>query len=49
MISIGAHKAGIMADLIAKEKPATVVELGGYLGYSAILFADAMCKNSLDS
>jgi len=42
MISIGGHKAGILSDLIAKEKPKTVVELGGYLGYSAILFADAM-------
>lgn len=44
LISIGAHKAKILSDLIAKEKPAIVVELGGYLGYSAILFADAMRK-----
>lgn len=32
--------------MIAEEKPQTVVELGGYLGYSAILFADAMRRNS---
>ncbi|KAE9378207.1 S-adenosyl-L-methionine-dependent methyltransferase [Stipitochalara longipes BDJ] len=42
LISIGAHKAKILSDLIAKEKPSVVVELGGYLGYSAILFADNM-------
>ncbi|KAL7930804.1 S-adenosyl-L-methionine-dependent methyltransferase [Trichoderma chlorosporum] len=46
LISIGAHKAGIMSDLVAREKPQTLVELGGYLGYSAILFADAMRRNS---
>ena len=42
LISIGGHKAGILADLIAREKPRIVLELGGYLGYSAIVFADAM-------
>lgn len=31
-----------MSSLVEKEKPSTVVELGGYLGYSAILFADTM-------
>lgn len=45
LISIGGHKAKILSDLIAKEKPSVVVELGGYLGYSAILFADVMRKN----
>lgn len=42
LISIGGHKAKILSGLIAKEKPSVVIELGGYLGYSAILFADAM-------
>ncbi|KAL7950374.1 S-adenosyl-L-methionine-dependent methyltransferase [Trichoderma barbatum] len=46
LISIGAHKAQILSDLVAEEKPQTLVELGGYLGYSAILFADAMRRNS---
>ncbi|KAK5987037.1 putative catechol O-methyltransferase 2 [Cladobotryum mycophilum] len=46
LISIGGHKANILSNLIAEEKPQTVVELGGYLGYSAILFADAMRRNS---
>ena len=45
LISIGGHKAKILSDLLAKEKPSAVVELGGYLGYSAILFADVMRKN----
>lgn len=44
LISIGPHKAGVVADLVATEKPRIVVELGGYLGYSAILFADHMRK-----
>ncbi|EHK16501.1 uncharacterized protein TRIVIDRAFT_174059 [Trichoderma virens Gv29-8] len=46
LISIGGHKAKIMSDLVAEEKPQTLVELGGYLGYSAILLADAMRRNS---
>ncbi|PTB42656.1 uncharacterized protein TrAFT101_008255 [Trichoderma asperellum] len=46
LISIGGHKAGILSNLITEEKPQTAVELGGYLGYSAILFADAMRRSS---
>ncbi|KAL7919737.1 S-adenosyl-L-methionine-dependent methyltransferase [Trichoderma austrokoningii] len=46
LISIGGHKAGILSTLITEEKPQTVVELGGYLGYSAILFADAMRRSN---
>jgi catechol O-methyltransferase len=46
LISIGAHKANILSSLISKEEPKTVVELGGYLGYSAILFADAMRRSN---
>ncbi|KAG4434850.1 hypothetical protein IFR05_009668 [Cadophora sp. M221] len=42
LISIGPHKASILSSLIEKEKPNVLVEIGGYLGYSAILFADAM-------
>lgn len=42
LISIGGHKANILSKFIMKETPKTAVELGGYLGYSAILFADAM-------
>lgn len=42
LISIGGHKANVLSNLITKEKPNVTVELGGYLGYSAILFADTM-------
>jgi hypothetical protein len=44
LISIGPHKAGVISKIIAENKPRVVVELGGYLGYSAILFAAAMKK-----
>ncbi|PWY87554.1 S-adenosyl-L-methionine-dependent methyltransferase [Aspergillus heteromorphus CBS 117.55] len=42
LINIGADKAGKLQKLIGEEKPTVVVELGGYVGYSAILFADAL-------
>lgn len=35
-----------MTDLIAGHKPRILVELGGYVGYSAILFASAMLAQS---
>lgn len=38
-----------MADIIAKEKPKTFVEIGGYVGYSAILIADAMRRAHPDA
>ncbi|KAK3055621.1 hypothetical protein LTR09_003542 [Extremus antarcticus] len=37
LINIGEHKGKIVTDLIAKVKPKVLVELGGYVGYSAIL------------
>lgn len=42
LISIGTDKERIIRDIISKEKPRVLVECGGYVGYSAILFADAM-------
>ncbi|KAF7900620.1 uncharacterized protein EAF01_007922 [Botrytis porri] len=44
LISVGPNKADILRDLVMWEKPKMLVELGGYLGYSAVLFADAMVK-----
>ena len=32
----------MVAAVIAQHKPATVLELGGYIGYSAIMFGSAM-------
>lgn len=42
LINIGSDKGAKVRDLIAKEKPTVLVELGGYVGYSAIWFGDAM-------
>ncbi len=38
-----------MSDLVAKEKAPIVVELEGYLGYSTILFANAMRRENASS
>ncbi|KAJ5938228.1 hypothetical protein N7454_004570 [Penicillium verhagenii] len=42
LINIGSDKGQKVNDLIKSEKPAVLVELGGYVGYSAISFGDAM-------
>lgn len=44
LISIGSDKARILQDELAKATPYVIVELGGYLGYSAILFGDYIRK-----
>lgn len=44
LISVGPQKAGVLSKIIEENKPRVLVELGGYLGYSAILFAAAMKK-----
>ncbi|KAB8303187.1 hypothetical protein EYC80_004634 [Monilinia laxa] len=44
LISVRPKKADIPRDLIAQEKPKVLVKLGGYLGYSSVLFADAMLE-----
>ncbi|KAL9098898.1 MAG: hypothetical protein Q9163_005525 [Psora crenata] len=41
LMSIGHYKGGIIRDSIIERKPLTMVELGGYVGYSTILFGDA--------
>lgn len=41
-MNVGEDKGKIVTDLIANTKPKVMVELGGYCGYSTILFADAM-------
>jgi catechol O-methyltransferase len=42
LMDIGVDKADKIVDIIARVKPLVFVELGGYLGYSAIRFAQAM-------
>jgi catechol O-methyltransferase len=49
LISIGGHKASILFNVVEKEAPKTIVELGGYLGYSAILFADVVRRRNNSS
>lgn len=43
-MNVGDDKGKIVCDLIAEVKPDTMVELGGYVGYSALLFGDAVRK-----
>ena len=41
-MNVGDDKGNIVAGLIRETRPKTMVELGGYCGYSTILFADAL-------
>jgi len=42
LMNVGDDKGKIVSSLIAEVAPATMVELGGYIGYSCILFGDAV-------
>ncbi|KJZ76901.1 hypothetical protein HIM_03778 [Hirsutella minnesotensis 3608] len=44
LMNVGEDKGAIVARLIAETKPAVMVELGGYVGYSTILFGAAVQK-----
>lgn len=44
LVNVGQFKGKIVTDLIAEVKPQIMVELGGYCGYSTILFGDAVRK-----
>lgn len=44
LMNVGDDKGRIVSDLIAEVKPQVMVELGGYIGYSALLFGDAVRK-----
>lgn len=41
-MNVGEDKGRIVSDLIRKHKPKVMVELGGYCGYSTILFANVL-------
>lgn len=41
-MNVGEDKGKIVTDLIAEVKPQIMVELGGYVGYSAVLFGNAL-------
>ncbi|OKL57407.1 hypothetical protein UA08_07656 [Talaromyces atroroseus] len=42
LMTIGPQKGGMLSKLIAERKPSTVIELGGFVGYSAIMLGDAL-------
>jgi catechol O-methyltransferase len=42
LMNIGPRKGAFISKLIAEHKPSVMVELGGYVGYSAIKFGDAV-------
>jgi catechol O-methyltransferase len=44
-MNIGTTKGEYISGLIAANKPSVMIELGGYVGYSAIRFADAVRAN----
>lgn len=44
VMNVGFEKGKMVTDLITELKPQTMIELGGYVGYSAILFGDAARK-----
>jgi catechol O-methyltransferase len=41
-MNIGPRKGAFISRLIAEHKPSVMIELGGYIGYSAIKFGDAV-------
>lgn len=45
LMNIGPAKGAFIADIIAEHKPCVMIELGGYVGYSAILLGDALRKH----
>ncbi|KAJ9065313.1 hypothetical protein DSO57_1020946 [Entomophthora muscae] len=47
-MNVGDVKGPIVRDVIAEHKPKVIVELGGYYGYSAIMFANFL-KNDPDA
>lgn len=44
-MTVGPTKGAFLANIIATRKPSTVVELGGFVGYSAIYLGDALRAN----
>jgi catechol O-methyltransferase len=44
-MNVGILKGNFITGIIAERKPSVMIELGGYIGYSAILFGDAIRSN----
>ena len=45
LMNVGLPKGNFISNIIAERKPSVMIELGGYVGYSSILFGDAIRKN----
>ncbi|EAW16450.1 O-methyltransferase [Aspergillus fischeri NRRL 181] len=45
LMNVGREKGRIITKVIEDIRPQTMIELGGYVGYSAILFGDALRRN----
>ncbi|EED15160.1 O-methyltransferase, putative [Talaromyces stipitatus ATCC 10500] len=45
LMTVGPEKGAFLTNIIAARKPSTVIELGGFVGYSAILLGDALRAN----
>ncbi|KAK3988380.1 S-adenosyl-L-methionine-dependent methyltransferase [Cladorrhinum sp. PSN332] len=45
LINVGNNKGGIVCGVIAEHKPSVILELGGYMGFSAIMFGSALREN----
>lgn len=45
LMNVGEDKGSIVTDLIRERKPNVMIELGGYCGYSTILFSAAVRDN----
>lgn len=42
LMTIGPERGGLILDIISHDRPKLMVELGGYVGYSAIKFGQAL-------
>lgn len=44
LMNVGREKGAVVTDIIDKEKPKTLLEIGCYVGFSAILFGNEFRK-----
>ena len=44
LMNVGREKGHAVTDIIARQKPTTLLEIGGYVGFSALLFGNELRK-----
>lgn len=47
LMNIGSKKGPLIVDMIEKRRPSVMIEMGGYVGYSAVLFGDAVRRTGV--